>query len=312
MMKSRSLLVLIVFLMCCFTSTANAAEIGLVWAGKSGMATRVAEGFEAGMNKLAPEVSVEYRKALPSIDELAQVVKKWEGQKSGIVVLRSNGAKWLAKNTLAVPTFIGGCNNPKQLGVVQNLESPEKNITGVTYFLPVDTQFDIFQSMLPDMTSVLLLVGMGNPSAEVDRKGTRAVCRSLALSYKEVECLGVNDAVKAVRAVDSNQTTVVIGNQSLLFDRADEIVAAAGKIPVVSYSDRAVKLGALGGFVADDNKLGHMLAESVVDVLVKGKTIRATPIKFDQDPRFFVNLKTAEKLGIELPYSILSAATIIE
>ncbi|MBI9087916.1 MAG: hypothetical protein JEZ12_01710 [Desulfobacterium sp.] len=312
MMKSRRFLLLIVLVMCCFVSTANAVEIGLVWAGKSGMATRVVAGFEAGMNTLAPQVRVEYRKALSSIDALAQVVKEWEGQKSGIVVLRSNGAKWLAGNPLAVPTFIGGCNNPKQLGVVQNLESPEKNITGVTYFLPVETQFDIFQSMLPDMTSVLLLLGSGNPSAEVDREGTKTVCRNLALSYREVECLGVNDALKAVRAVDSNQTTVVIGNQSLLFDRADEIVAAAGNIPVVSYSDRAVKLGALGGFVADDNKLGHMLAESVVDVLVNGKSIRGTPIKFDQDPRFFVNLKTAEKLGIDLPYSVLSAATIIE
>ncbi len=312
MRKSRSLLLLMVLLMCCVVSTANAVEIGLVWVGKSGMAKRVVKGFEAGMAELAPQVRIEYRKELASIDALAQVVKKWEGQKSGIVLLRSNGAKWLAGNPLAVPTFIGGCNNPKQLGVVQNFESPEKNITGVTYFLPMDTQFDIFQEILPEMKSVLLLLGRGNPSADVDREGTKKVCRNLALSYKDVECLVINDALKAVRAVDNSQTTVVIGNQSLLFDRADEIVAAAGDIPVVSYSDRAVKLGALGGFVADDDKLGHMLAQSVVDVLIKGKSIRTIPLKTDPDPRFFVNLKTAEKLGIELPYSVLSAATIIE
>ncbi|MCP4116311.1 MAG: hypothetical protein GY737_13065 [Desulfobacteraceae bacterium] len=312
MMKSRGLLFLIVLLMVCFAPTVNAVEIGLAWVGKSGMAKRVTAGFDAGMSKLAPQVKVEYRKELSSIDELARVVKMWEKRKSGIVLLRSNAAKWLAGKTLAVPTFIGGCNNPKQLGVVESLESPEKNITGVTYFLPVENQFDIFQEILPEMRSVLLLVGKGNPSAEVDRQGTKNACRHLSFSYKEVECLAVDEAVKAVRAVENNQTTVIIGNQSLLFDSADEIVAAAGAIPVVSYSGRAVKLGALGGFVADDNKLGRMLAESVADVLVKGKSIRATPVKTDPDPSFFVNIEAAEKMGVEFSYSVLSAATIIE
>lgn len=312
MMKSRGFLWVIVLLMSCFVSRANAVEIGLAWVGKSGMAVRVTRGFDAGMSTLAPEVTVEYRKELSSIDELVQVVKLWERRKSGIVLLRSNAAKWLAGKSLAVPTFIGGCNNPKQLGVVENPESPEKNITGVTYSLPVESQFDIFQEILPEMKSVLLLVGKGNPSAEVDRQGTKSACRNLAFSYNEVECLTVNEAITAVRDVQSDQTTVIIGNQSLLFDRADEIVAAARSIPVVSYSGRAVKLGALGGFVADDDKLGKMLAASVVDVLVKGKPIRAIPVKTDPDPRFFVNLKAAEKMGVELSYSILSAATIIE
>ncbi|MCP4116695.1 MAG: hypothetical protein GY737_15045 [Desulfobacteraceae bacterium] len=311
-MKNLRIFLLIVLCMFCLASTAYAIDLGYIWAGKSGMATRVTKGFEAGMKKIAPQVNIEYRKELSSIDELAQVVKKWEGEKNGIVLLRSNAAKWLAGNSLAVPTFIGGCNHPKQLGVIQNLDSPERNITGVTYYLPVETQFKIFNEILPEMKSVLLLLGKGNASAIVDRQGTKDICRNLAYSYKEVECIAVNDAVNAVNSVDGSQTMVIIGNQSLLFDSADEIVAAAGKTPVVAYSDRAVKLGALGGLVADDNKLGHMLAESVVDVLVNSKSISSVPVKTDPAPRFYVNLKTAEKIGIELPYSILSAATIIE
>ncbi|MCP4720369.1 MAG: sugar ABC transporter substrate-binding protein, partial [Desulfobacteraceae bacterium] len=72
------------------------------------------------------------------------------------------------------------------------------------------------------------------------------------------------------------------------------------------------KQGALGGFVADDEKLGYYLAQTVVDVLINGKSTASVPVKFDEDPKFFVNLKTAEKLGVELPYAILQAATIIE
>ena len=292
--------------------TASAIDIGLAWSGKSGMADRVFLGFEKGIKELAPQINMEVKKNLGSMDELAQIVKTWEGQKKGMVLLRSNAAEWLGINPPGIPTFIGGCNNPEQLGTIKNMTAPEGNITGVTYYLPPEGQFEVFQSILPDMKSILLLVAKGNPSAVVDQKGTRLVCQKLGLAYAEAECTSIDDALAAVKAITDNQTTIVIGNQSLLFDNAQRIVEAAGSIAVVAYSDQAVKLGALGGFVANDEKLGYMLAQTVVDVLVNGKQIQAMPVKFDTDPKFFVNLKTAEKLKIELPYSILQAATIIE
>ncbi len=302
----------LLFILFCVPATVNATDIGLAWAGKSGMAKRVYQGFEKGMRKLAPQVNIEVKKELGSVDELAGVVDAWEGQKDGMVLLRSNAAKWLGKNKPAIHTFIGGCNNPEQLGAIQNLAAPEGKITGVTYYLPPEIQFEVFQAILPEMKGVLLLLGKGNPSAIVDQKGTQKVCKELGFAFKDVQCETLDDALAAVKAITDDTTAVVIGNQSLLMDNADKLVEVAGSTPVVAYSDRAVKQGALGGFVADDEKLGYYLAQTVVDVLLNGKSTVSVPVKFDDDPKFFVNLKTAEKLGVELPYAILQAATIIE
>ncbi len=308
----KSIIFSLLFVLFCIPSAANATDIGLAWAGKSGMAKRVYQGFEKGMKEFAPQVNIEVKKELGSVNELASVVKVWEGQKDGMVLLRSNAAKWLGKNNPTIPTFIGGCNNPEQLGAIQNLSAPEGKITGVTYYLPPEIQFEVFQAILPDMKGVLLLLGKGNPSAIVDQKGTQQVCKQLGLAFQNVECETLDDALAAVKAIKDDTTAVVIGNQSLLMDNADKLVEVAGSTPVVAYSDRAVKQGALGGFVADDEKLGYMLAQTVVDVLINGKSTGSVPVKFDEDPKFFVNLKTAEKLGVELPYAILQAATIIE
>lgn len=292
--------------------SASALEIGLGWAGKSGMAKRVTKGFEQGVKELAPDIKIEYQKELASIEALGEVVKRWKKEKSGMVILRSNGAKWLAKNSPSIPTFIGACNNPSQLGVVKSLQKPEGQITGVTYFLKVDTQFEIFQAILPEMKSVLLLLGEGNPSALVDQSGTKEICEKLGIKYSEAFCSSAEDAIKAVNKYKENVSTVIIGNQAVIMEKADQIVAAAGKTPVVSYSNKAVKLGALGGFVADDAKLGYMLAKSLVDVLVKGKAIKDVPVKVDPDPKFFINVTTARKIGVDVPFEILEAATVIE
>jgi len=292
-------------------TSANALEIGMGWAGKSGMAKRVTKGFEQGIKELSPDIKIEYQKELASIEALGEVVKRWEKEKNGMVILRSNGAKWLAKNSPSIPTFIGACNNPSQLGVVKNLQKPEGQITGVTYFLQVDTQFEIFQAILPEMKSVLLL-GEGNPSAAVDQSGTKETCKKLGIKYNEVFCSSAEEAIKAVNKYKGKVTAVIIGNQAVIMEKADQIAEAAGKTPVVSYSNKAVKLGALGGFVADDVKLGYMLAKSLVDVLVKGKAIKDVPVKVDPDPKFFLNAITAKKIGVEIPFEILETATVIE
>ena len=301
------------FLLVIFVSASGyAQEVGVAWVGKSGMANRVNQGLTDALKTLAPDVKLEHHKELASTDDLSALVDKWKGEKKAQVIIRSNGAKWLGKNPPTIPTFIGGCNHPGELGAVNNLDAPEGNITGVTYFLPVKTQFDIFTAILPDLKSVGLLLGAGNPSAEIDKAGTKETCSAMGIEYKEFSVNTVEEAMAAIEANKDGVSAFIIGNQGLVIDATAKLVEKAGNTPVLAYSSKPVNDGALGGFVADDVKLGQMLAESLVDVVVNGKAIKDVPVKVDPEPKFFVNAKTAQKLGIEIPYTILEAATIIE
>jgi putative ABC transport system substrate-binding protein len=66
--------------------------------------------------------------------------------------------------------------------------------------------------------------------------------------------------------------------------------------------------GALCGLVADDVKLGGMLAESVVNVLLKKASIHQTPVKVDSQPQLLINTDTAERIGLAIPFEILESA----
>lgn len=291
---------------------ARAIDIGLAWAGKSGMAERVTQGFDQGIAELAPDIKVEYQKELGSVELLAEQAKAWSVTKKGMVLLRSNAAEWLGQNPPSIPTFIGACNHPVQLGALNNMDAPEGNVTGVTYFLPARTQFDIYTAIIPDLKSVLLLVEKGHPGSAVDQSETKAVCKNLNIEYHEVVCASVYDAIAATKANDGKVSAIIFGNQALLLDNARAIIDSASKTPFISYSSAPVKAGALGGFAANDVKLGYMLAQSVIDVLKNGKSIEEVPVKTDPKPTFFVNVSTAQKLGVEIPYDILESAKIIE
>lgn len=309
-MKTQIIIFMVLLTM---LSLINAEDIGIAWYGKSGMAVRVTKGFNEAIKELAPNINIETHEALASEQELADLIKKWETNKDGMVILRSNGAKYLSSNPPSIPTFIGACSNPKYLGTVKNLESPEGNITGVTYFLPTDTQFDAFQAIIPNLESVLLIVEKDHPGSQIDVEETKQVCSKRNIKYNEVYCKTKEDAVKAAKENSGKVSLIILGAQALVLDNAGTVIEAAGNTPVVSYASKPVeKDGALGGFVADDVKLGKLLAESVAEVIKSKKSIKDIPVKVDPNPKFYVNVKTAEKLNLSIPYEILESAVIVE
>ncbi len=287
-------------------------NIGLMWVGKSGTAERTAKGFLTRMQEIAPEVEVDVRMKLKNMEEGTRVFHSFEKEKDGIVFLRSTGARFLGKNPSSVPCFFGGCNNPIVLGAVKDMEAPEGNVTGVTYYTPHARIFDAIQLLFPQVKSIGLLVEKGHPSAAINRKETRSVCEKRGILYQEVVCATKQELVLAVKKMRGKVDLMIIGSQALISENARMIVTVAEDTPVFSYAGKAIELAALAGLVPNDVKLGRMLADSVFDVVVNGKKIKGVPVKTDPNPSLVVNKKTMEKLKLEFPQEIMKIATIIK
>jgi putative ABC transport system substrate-binding protein len=308
--KRWCVVVLMALLALCFSSNLYAVDIGVAWEGKSGMANNVIKGFAEGIK--GSGINIEYQKDLASVDELVKVMSRFQKEKAGMVILRSTGAEVLIKNPPTIPTFLGACNNPAKVGVVKNMKAPEGMITGVSYYIPGKIHLGLIKTILPTMKSVMLLMDKAHPSSPIENEETKAACTALGITYYGKMCSSVGEIVSAVKENKDKVSAFIIGTQALVFDITPKIVDAAGKTPVFAYSEKPIKTGALGGYVANDELLGKMLAQSVIDVLVKGKAIKDVPIKFDPQPVFYLNGNTYKKLGLQIPPNVLAAAKIIQ
>lgn len=286
--------------------------IGVAWQGKSGMAKRVFQGVRDVIETNAPEIGIELQKNLPSEKFLHQVATRFQKEKTAMVILRSNGVAYLKNNPVSIPTFIGGCNDPLELGLIHNKEAPTGLITGVTYAISYEKQFEIFKQLLPQLRSILLLTEDGHPGSKVDRKGTKTVCKKFSLAYNEAVCATLEEAIKAVHSYSQSVDAVIIGNQALLFDNALDIIVAARTTPVLAYTKWPVYDGALGALSVDDVKLGRMLGQSIIDVVINKKPIQSVPIKYDHHPKLYINIDVIRREGRQIPIDILYDAEIVE
>lgn len=287
-------------------------NIGVTWSGKSGMATRINDAMTKRLAEKAPQIKIELIENIPTIEDLGKVATKWQDEKKAMVILRSNGAEYLATHAPKIPTFIGACNDPTSLGAVKNLEHPEGNITGVTYAISYEVQLKTLLDLLPNTKAVLLLTEKDHPSGLIDSRETEKVCKKIGLNYTHAECTTVEDITTSINANKDKVDVIMIGFQSLLFDNSKVVLAAAGDKPVYSYSTNPVKAGALAALSSNDTKRGIALADAIIEVLINGKAIKDVPVFTDAEPILNVNVTTAEKLGLELPLEVLQAATILK
>ncbi len=318
-MKFAGLLVvalLTVFIAAPWGDVCHAADkkVVVMWVGKASMQNRVLMGFLTRIKEIAGDLDVTVKKEIPDMDTAKALFNRYEKEMDGIVFLRSSGAKFLGKADPSIPCFVGGCNNPKYLGAVDNLDRPEGNITGVTYFIPYDERFKIIRKLFPDMKSLALLLEKGHPGSVVDREGTKAECNRLGIEYHEVLAESADELLEKTKKPAEKVDLIILSSTAMVLDNTVSLLAITNRTstPMFSYSEKPVRAGAVAGIVAGDVKLGRMLADSVVDVMVKGKPVSEIPVKTDPSPRILINRAMVNVLNLTIPGTILNEAELIQ
>ena len=311
-MKPIHLIVL--FALVCMPFLLNAQKIGVMWFTKSSMSDRVYNGFSEQFSKLAPNAEIEMNAAIPTIEEVDKIYQRYAGEKDAILFLRSHGAEYLKEHPIKIPGFIGAANDPVQLGIVPAIDAPPpNNITGVTYYLPVELQMKVFTRMIPGIKKVGLMLEEGHPGTPIDRANTREACEKFGLEYYESVSKTKDQLSGGVKKLlDQGIDIIIIANPKLVTDNTDIIIQAAGETPVVSYAETSIKKGALGGLAPSDEKLGMLLANAVYKVVVEKTPVEQVPIQYDKDPNLLINKEALKRYKIEIPMELLKTTKFVE
>lgn len=288
--------------------------VGVLWTSHSEMPRRVFEGFQAQIAKMAPSIAIEARPELPE-DAAPAVYDEFQATKDAVIFLRSSGAVHIAKHPPRVPTFIGACNNPVALGVVPSLERPGGLVTGVTYAIPAKKQLRLWTLISPSIKAVGVLLERGHPSSAIDAQETKEACAEMGWSCQVAEVSEKEELLEHAKRFAENVDAILLGSQRLIHDYAPLVFDLLAdprtprRIPIFSYSEKPIREGAaIAGLVADDEKLGRMLADSVIGVLKGGRFPGDIPIKVDPHPRFLLHVQAAKRLGVPIPETVLQSA----
>jgi putative ABC transport system substrate-binding protein len=266
-------------------------------------------GYVEGQN-----VTIEYRWAIgqgralrPLAEELAHrpVDAIFAGPPLNFAVQAAKAA------TSTIPiVFVYGAD-PVKDGLVASLNRPGANLTGVTSFNTElgGKKLSILRDAVPRAMIFAFLSGGPNSTQGQDqRSDIVAAAEGLGLQVIILEPRGPLDYEAAFTTLIQEQARGLVV-AAFSFSNTDKILALAAhhKIPTIYPNRGYVQAGGLmsyGPVGFDLNRQAGIYAGRIL----KGEKPNDLPVLRANKFEFFINLKTAKALGIEVPETLLAIA----
>jgi putative ABC transport system substrate-binding protein len=291
--------------------------------GTVGKPSPLFEAFRQGLRDLGyvegKDVLIEHRYAGGRLDQIPMLVNELVQQKVDVIVAVNNVViKAARKATKTIPIVMVSSVDPVDAGYVDSFARPGGNITGFAH-LGRDLsakRVELLKEVFPKMSRVAVLWDADGPGPAVAFKEYGAAAQAFKLQIQSLEVRGPNpDFAGALQAAKSARADalIVVGNpligqhQKQIFDMAKK-----NRLASMTENSRYVRAGGLISYGAHLDELYRSVA-IYVDEILKGAKPANLIIKQPTQFELFINLKTAQQLGLTIPKQVMiRASEVIE
>ena len=203
--------------------------------------------------------------------------------------------------------------DPVRDGLVETLSHPGGNLTGVYGARDlVAKQLEFYELLVPRLRRVLTLVDPEDPATErllqQYRTAAAQLPRPLVLDIREASnAQDLRRIFRSLRPGEVDGAFLLSGRLRLNFSALTIKLAERARVPVQAHRKDWVEQGALFSYGADLEPIGRAGAR-YVDSILRGTPPADLAVDEVPDLQFAINLKTAAKLGIEVPEDVILRA----
>jgi putative ABC transport system substrate-binding protein len=267
-------------------------------------------GFVEGRN-----VGIEHRYAQGQPDRLPSLAADLVRRQVAIIVTTGGAQAALAAKaaTTAIPIVFSIGSDPVKDGLVQSLNRPGGNLTGVTtsYDEAAPKRLGLLREILPNSTVIAVLVDPNNPitaSSETDLM--RAAARSVGQRIEIVQASTAHDIDAAfAKLADMRAGALVVSPQALFATQAHQLIALAARhaMPTLYWRREFAEAGGLMSYGSNLADAIHVVGVYAGRIL-KGEKASELPIQQPTKFELVVNVKAAKAIGLTIPESFLARA----
>ncbi len=258
-------------------------------------------------------MEIEFRWADGHYDLLPAMTAEFVSRKVSVFLAGGLPSALAAKAvTATIPiVFVMGAD-PVTSGVVSSLNRPGGNVTGVSQYYGAlgGKRLELLRAIVPAVTTIAVLSDPNNPNADSHLSDVQSAARAMgqkieiATARTEVEI-----AVAFSSFVHERAGALLVADDPLFSVRREQIVslAAEQKLPAIYYAREFAAAGGLISYGSSSKENGRLAGVYVGKILngAKPEDLPALqPTKFD----LVINLKTAKRLGLTVPQTLLATA----
>lgn len=292
--------------------------IGFVSSRSAGESASVVGAFRKGLTEggLAEgrDYRVEFRWADGRYEILSSMAAELLGLNASLLFAAGSTPAALAAKgvTSTVPIVFSGAPDPVGVGLVDSLQRPGGNVTGMsTVSAPLGAKLvQILKEAIPKAAAFAFLGNPTNPSANVQLQVMIPAGRAAGVELVPVTAKTEEELEHAFESLRGLMVDGVVVQPDPFFDSVRERVVAAAarrRIPAAYLWRENAAAGGLvsyGPSIADSYRRAGLYAARIL----KGERAADLPVMQPDKFELVINLRAAKELGLDIPPSLLARA----
>jgi len=260
-------------------------------------------GYSEGRN-----LAIEYRASDGRAGRYGSLAQELGNAGVDVLVARGTQAALGARNVMRdIPIVALGVNDPVDTGLVESLERPGGNVTGIAFLIKdLETRrVDVLRALAPKTRRVVGLMNMSNPAIAHAWKMAEEAARGFKLDTMLVDVRKRSQIEPSFDAVREGDAVVVqLGTLGATQRQSVVELAAHHRLPAIYTARQYVDAGGLVSYGLDAGQL-FFRAATFVDKLVKGA--KPGELAMEPPPKFelVINRKTLRSLDLVIPPDLL-------
>lgn len=298
-------------------------RIGLLYQG--GSFEQVAEGFKQGMNALvagASDKKIEYVfKKITGTEQKDFDVAAEEivGQNVDLIFAVAVEPIIAAKKATAVnqiPVVLGLGGNPALIGLVESVQKPGGNLTGMTWLAweLSGKRLEILLKIDPRIKRVVVFGKKGSKPMKFSLESMRPVAENLGITLVVKEVEDFKDLEREVGSITRNNAEAIYYAPDPFISRNFKFIinhSLEQKLPTIFADEYFAQEGALASYGGNFQSSGKQASRIAGKILFEGKKPEDLPIESVVKIDLAINLDSAKKIGLAISSEVLSLAQII-
>ncbi len=242
-------------------------------------------------------------------DRVERVTELAVGRRPDVIVATATPiAVALRTRSVTCPVVFVNLVDPVGAGLIKNFSSPGTNFTGLTNTEPAlaEKWLELLKEMAPKVTRVGFLFHPAGSPFQAFREALEAGARSLNLTLFDLPVVKVEDIEAAVSTCDNGSPVGMVVMTDLFTSTHHRLIVDAmtkHNLPCVFPYRFFVSDGGLLSYSADTKDL-YARAAGYVDRILRGADPAELPVQTPSKFELVVNLRTAARLGLQIPTEI--------
>ena len=265
-------------------------------------------GFTEGRS-----VTIDYRFANRDVSRLptlaAELVRR---NVTGIFTATTVSALAVKAATSTIPVVFAIGADPVKSGLITSLNRPGGNFTGVSFFTnQIEAKrLGLLHELAPKVDLIAVLLNPNNPFFDNQLSDVEEASRALNLKIRIERASNESDIARAFSEFSQQQAGALLVGADPYFNSQRALViapAAQLRLPAIYEWREFAEAGGLMSYGTSLTEAYRQASDFVVRIL-NGAKPADLPVLQSSKFEFVINLKTAKRLGIEVPPGLAARA----